>query len=149
MLNLKPIKSIIVGGHAFFKDFPEYVFHDIDEINILNEFPFKSNGLCMKMNNKDVFFIPNYSKEQVLLSLDDPLKIGKLLVPEYAEYIGLTINDLKSLKQTFNKLDNKHKYYKIIYNAYIENNDFVLTEQQRIRAFEEYKRERPSIYKSK
>ena len=39
-------------------------------------------------------------------------------------------------------MDDKHKYEKLIYDAYLKNNDFVLTDEQRIDAFNEYKKER-------
>ena len=71
-----------------------------------------------------------------------PMEIGKFLVPEVAEYLGFTIEHLKKLKHVIDSLDKKHGYEKIIYESYIENNDFILTEEQRRAAFNEYKRER-------
>ena len=39
-------------------------------------------------------------------------------------------------------MDNNHAYEKIIYDSYIENNDFYLTESQLNRAYKEYKKYR-------
>ena len=66
--------------------------------------------------------------------------IGKFLVPDFAKEIGLTIEDLKELEFLTNNLDERHLYEKIIYDSYIENGDFVLTDEQRLKAYNEYKR---------
>lgn len=71
-----------------------------------------------------------------------PMEIGKFLVPEVAEYLDFTVEHLKKLKPIVDSLDKKHGYEKIIYESYIENNNFTLTEEQRCAAFDEYKRER-------
>jgi len=71
-----------------------------------------------------------------------PMEIGKFLVPEVAKYLGFTIEHLKKLKPIVDSLDKNHRYEKIIYESYIENSDFILTEEQRRAAFDEYKKER-------
>lgn len=76
------------------------------------------------------------------LALQNPLKIGKFLVPEFNEYINFTINDLKVFEDSIDKLDDRHKYQKIIYDAYIENNSFTITDQQIEKAYQEYKKYR-------
>ena len=57
----------------------------------------------------------------------------------YPEYKGITIDDLKLFEQAFNNIDERHTYEKIIYDAYIENNAFVLTDEQREKAYKAYK----------
>ena len=79
---------------------------------------------------------------QDILNSKLPMEIGKFLVPEVCKYIGFTINHLKQLEPVIEKLDSKHKYEKIIYESYLENNDFFLTDEQRLRAYAEYKKER-------
>jgi hypothetical protein len=66
--------------------------------------------------------------------------LGKFLVPDFAKEIDLTIEDLKCLSHLLEKLDEKHTYEKIIFNSYLENGDFYLTDEQRNRAYEEYKK---------
>lgn len=73
------------------------------------------------------------------LKVNDALKIGKYLVPEFIEYIGLTINDLHKLKPLVNKLDIKHIYEKSIYDYYIQNNNFTLTNEQLETVYNIYK----------
>lgn len=38
----------------------------------------------------------------------------------------------------FRRLDERHRYEKTIYNAYIENGSFYLTDEQRRKAYDEY-----------
>ena len=68
--------------------------------------------------------------------------IGKFLVPEFCETIGLLVEDLPQLKILITKLDDKHMYEKIIYDSYIENGSFTLTDEQRDRAYKSYKNSR-------
>lgn len=56
------------------------------------------------------------------------MQLGKFLVPTFIEAIGFTIDDLKKLQPLLDNLDDKHKYEKVIYNTYIQNNDFTLTD---------------------
>ena len=70
------------------------------------------------------------------------MRVGKFLVPEFAEYIGLTIDDLKKLDSMFEELDEKHQYEVLIYNSYIDNNGFFLTDEQRDEAYRVYKEAR-------
>jgi len=67
------------------------------------------------------------------------MKFGKYIIPEFAEYIGLTIDDLPRLQLLLAKLDKQHLYQQVIYNAYLENGDFTLTPDQREAAYESYK----------
>ena len=39
----------------------------------------------------------------------------------------------------FEKIDEKHRYEKVIFDSYVENDGFFLTDEQRLRAYEEYK----------
>ena len=68
--------------------------------------------------------------------------VGKLLVPELVKYINITIDDLKKCKFAIDEIQEKHSYEKIIYDAYIKNNDFILTQEQRDKAYQEYKKYR-------
>ena len=69
-----------------------------------------------------------------------PMEAGKFLVPEVNDYIGFTIDHLKRLAPVFDQLDEKHRYERIIFASYIENNEICLTQEQRDRAYQEYRR---------
>ena len=72
----------------------------------------------------------------------EPLRLGKFLVPAFVEYIGLTIDDLRSLAPLVGKLDEKHKYEEIIFFSYLENGRFELTQEQLVTELEKYKQYR-------
>ena len=55
------------------------------------------------------------------------------------EFIRITIDRLNLLKSLVNKLDEKHLYDKVIYEACITNNGFYLPEEQLLNACNEYK----------
>lgn len=136
---------MIIGSTYFFKDIEGFKSKDLDTLEIIEnpkEFKYSyqltGRGRCIfkwkKMTPKE--FI------QVSLSRNCPMELGKFLVPEFCKEIGFTINDLKQLQILRDTLDNKHKYEAIIFDAYIENNDFYLTDEQLSSAYEEYKKYR-------
>lgn len=66
--------------------------------------------------------------------------VGKFLVPEFAKYLNVSIDDLKMLQPLIDSIDEMHEYERIIYNAYIQNNGFFLTEDQLQTAYDTYKK---------
>lgn len=148
---MKPIQTFKIGSSYFFMDYEDYYQKDLDELCIMDKFPehIESNVLNMRKDKRDVFFYRNLGKEvfiQETLESGVPMKAGKFLIPEFAEYLGMTIEDLKALEKLFEVLDEKHSYEKTIYKAYLENNRFQLTPKQRDAAYKEYKRARAEIY---
>ena len=149
---MKPIKIFKIGSSCFFKEhYPDYVEKDLDELQIMDSFVPGTNVLNLKDKGtgKDVFFWRNMDKDGFIndcLESKVPMRAGKFLIKEFAEYIDLTINDLRKLDSSFKTIDDKHTYEKIIYEAYLKNNGFYLTDEQRDRAYKEYKRKRPEIY---
>lgn len=141
---MKPIKTFNIGSSVFFKDFPDYKSHDVDKLCIMDTFPIKgTNVLNLKKDGEDVFFYKSLSKSEFIgdaLNSNVPMRVGKFLVPEFVKYLNLTIEDLKSLHSLIENIDEKHKYEQIIYDAYIENGDFYLTDEQRRKAYELYKK---------
>lgn len=138
---MKPIRTFVIGSRAFFTGMDGYSPKDLDELNIMDRFPFKGNVFNAKINGKDVFFFRNMDKEGFIkdtLECGVPMRIGKFLVPEFAEYLGVTIDDLKRLSGIIEKIDERHLYEKVIYDAYLKNGEFKLTEEQRVAAYKEY-----------
>lgn len=139
------MKRILIGSQYFFNCYEGFKGHDIDELQIIDATNFShcrqlsGEGKCIfqfkKQDNKDAYI--NYA-----LRARAGMVIGKFLVPEFCNEIGFTIEDLPRLEPLLAKLDEKHKYEEIIYNAYIENNAFVLTDEQRAAAYENYKESR-------
>ena len=144
MFNI--IKKMKIGSSSFFEKFDDYKSKDIDWICIVDSLPNNEKVLNAKIKTDDIFFYPvNMSKDDFIKQVFDdkvPMKVGKFIVPEFIEYIGFTISELKQFNKFFNELDDKHKYEKIIYNAYLENNKFELSEDQLNKAYLEYKKYR-------
>ena len=79
---------------------------------------------------------------QRTLDNGDALLIGKFLVPEVAQTIGLTIDDLCRLEPLLDKLDDNHQYETVIFNAYKENGSFTMTANQLKQAYKAYQQAR-------
>jgi hypothetical protein len=101
-------KKFLVGSRNFFEDIDGFVSKDRDELWILKEPLFgKEKSFIFKNKNKgkDLILYPPFSKTEFIkydLEKNDKMKFGKYLVKEFAEYIGLTIEDLKNLKIIYN-----------------------------------------------
>lgn len=138
-------KTILVGSTYFFKDIKGFKSKDKDRVVLIDEpqgFEYvrqtSGSGSCLyewkRMSADD--FVEFTLKSQL------PMSVGKFLVKEFCDSIGFTISHLKKLAPQFEKLDDKHKYEKVIYNAIISNNSWTLTEEQLNNAYEEYKKYR-------
>lgn len=137
--------KILIGSQYFFSCYDDFDGKDIDELQIINTDEFAQvrqltgQGRCL-------FFMKRHpSKEHYIdwaLKSQIGMVIGKFLVPEFCAEIGFTVEDLPKLAPLLEKLDDKHKYEKIIFNSYIENGAFELTDEQRDTAYKLYKRSR-------
>ena len=143
---MKPIKTFRIGSCVFFGGMDGFEPKDVDELCIMDTFSFKGNSIqCRGLHGKDVFFFRNMSKDDFKKDVKNsklPMVAGKFLVPEFVEYLGFTIEDLKEFSGKFDEIDEKHAYEKIIYEYYIENNGFFLTAGQKEKAFKKYKETR-------
>ena len=138
------MSKILMGSTYFFQTYSDFKSKDIDEIELIetNQFTIRQltgQGKCYfqlkKLNNTEEYI--NHALQSNL-----GMVVGKFLIPEFNALINFTIEDLPKLKPLIDILDNKHQYEAIIYNAYLENNCFKLTEEQRQRAYESYKNAR-------
>lgn len=136
---------ILMGSQYFFSCYDGFHSKDIDEIELVDNGDFNyvkqltGQGKCVfwlkKQPNLDNYI--NWA-----LQSESGMVIGKFLIPEFNELIGFTIKDLPRVKPLIDKLDKKHLYEKIIYESYIENNAFELTDAQRLKAYKSYKESR-------
>ena len=139
------MNTILVGSKYFFKEMPGFSSKDTDKIVLVSKpVGFKyvrqtsGSGSCLfewKKMTADEFV-------NRTLKTKTPMSVGKFLVPEFNEQIGFTIEHLKLLEPIFEQLDEKHKYEKVIYDAYVSNGSFTLTDEQRQTAYEVYKEAR-------
>lgn len=142
---MKPIKQFQMGSSYFFSRYEDFHSKDYDDLCIMDKFIFPGRVMNMKLKGKDVFMFRNMDKQGFIDDVKETgvyMKLGKFLIPEFNEYIGFTIDDLKELRPLFENLDEKHRYEKIIADAYIKNNEFTLKGRQRSIAYAEYKKSR-------
>ena len=133
----------LMGSNFFFDCYEDFHSHDIDFIELTDD-PSVKTLRIVRGQGEDYFFFKRKPKEQLikdaLISL--PMCAGKFLIPAFDQEIGFTVEDLVKIKPLIDKLDEKHTYEKIIYDAYIKNNSFTLTPAQRLKAYNCYKRSR-------
>ena len=138
-------KKFLVGSRAFFECYNDFVPHDTDWIEMVG--PSQPFQYRHTIRNKVCHILLRHEKNaqeyiDYALQQGAPIVAGKFLVPEFAQAIHLSIDELKQLEPLFNHVDDKHKYQIIIFNSYIQNNDFILTDEQRFAAYNEYKKYR-------
>lgn len=140
--------KILMGSRYFFSCYDDFKSKDIDEIQIIETDEFKQvrqitgQGRCLfqmkKHDSKDDYI-------EWALKSNIGMVIGKFLVPEFCAEIGFTIDDLPRLAPLLDRLDDRHLYEKTIYDSYLENGSFTLTDEQRDRAYKSYKESRNNI----
>jgi hypothetical protein len=133
----------LVGSNAFFRGyFEDFVSKDVDTLVLESKPVGYENVRQFHFNNRCIFQWRRMDKNEFIdLSLERGLgmELGKFLVPEFARELEMDIEDLERLRPLAEKLDEKHLYEKVIYDAYIENCCWVLTDEQRTEAYRIYK----------
>ena len=132
---------MLVGSNVFFKDIEGFTSKDTDILEFVDNPTDFKNVRQFKFPNKCVFQWRKMSINELIdmtLSRNFPMEIGKFLVPEFIKEFKLSIDDLKRLEPIIAKLDDKHKYEEVIYNSYIKNNAFYLTDKQLKNAYKIY-----------
>ena len=143
------MKKIVIGSYPFFHTYSDYHSHDKDYIVFDND-SVKSNrfmNVRLFKEKTDTYYFKDLPKEEFLKQeleriKNIPMAINKFLVPEVCRYKGIKLQDLKPFEHLFEKMDDKHKYLGVIYQFYLQNGDFVLTQEQRDAAYHEYKKYR-------
>ena len=139
----------IVGSNAFFAGMDGFSPKDNDRLILVDDasecgLPITTHSE-MRLKGNCYFFYKRLSKDEMInncIKSKDPIVVGKFLVPSVARDIGLTIDDLRRLEDIITLLDEAHRYEGVIFHAYLENKDFVLTEEQRREAFNTYRNNR-------
>ena len=146
---------LLVGSDYFFHNCEGYIPHDYDYIILIDKanssykpsFDSKDTLHIYSSHTKcDKTFYYRYEKQDFIDDIVNGIVpkyfLNKFLVPEVNEAIGFEFSELHALNYLFDELDDKHKYLKIIYDSYIENDEYYLSDSQRELAFNEYKKYR-------
>lgn len=140
--------EFLTGSKAFFSDYKDFQPHDTDVVKFN---PNQNHAITYIEKIGHTTFVWKYNKAQdiidyLLNKYKFPNACNMLLIPDIIKEVGMTFDKLPQLKPLIDKLDDRHKYIEVIYNAYLENGKFELTKEQLDSAYEEYKRERPNVY---
>ena len=132
-----------VGSQAFFSQYSNFTAGDTDYVEFEDKPKLYKNVMQFRKTDKSLCLFKwrkMTADEFVEYTLRSklPMELGKFLVPEVAEYLGFTIEHLQRLKPVAERLDEKHRYEKVIYDAYIQNDAFTLTDEQRLEAYMVY-----------
>ena len=132
-----------VGSCAFFDGMPNFDPSDTDQVEFeerptlyrnFMQFRKRDGTRCLfKWRKMTADEFTEYTLQSKLA-----MELGKFLVPEVAEYLGITLEHLEKLRPVAERLDPKHEYEKIILEAYIHNGGFWLTDEQRQEAYGVY-----------
>lgn len=132
---------MLVGSNVFFKDIKGFNSKDTDILELVdNPTDFKYLRQ-FRFKDKCVFQWRNMPVDEFIdaeLLMNVPMSVCKFLCPEFIKLKGLTIEQLKRLQPLVDNMDEKHMYLKTIYDFYITNNDFTLSEQQLNDAYKMY-----------
>lgn len=134
------MKRFLTGSALFFKDYSDYILHDLDYIEVVNsQNKFKKE---MPHDGCDVWrYIKATNEEYINYALQskDSYELGTFLCPSFCRVFNISIEHLKKLESLKNNLWPEHEYLKIIYDSYIENNGFFLKKSQLDKAYKVYK----------
>lgn len=139
------MKRILVGSRAFFSGMDGFKSKDHDYLELVeNPTTFKwrreqsLRGTCTFQFKHE----PVGQMVQRTLDCGEALLVGKFLVPEVAQAIGATVADILPLEPLLSKLDDRHQYVAVIFEAVKQNGSFELTDEQQAAAYEVYRQAR-------
>lgn len=139
-------KQILCGSNVFFKDIKGFYPHDTDWVMIDETLDIKDKYIIRYRPGADYFVYSKLTREEFLNIMKNdygsPLKLCVVILPEIIKLYKINIDHLKSLKSKRDQLPEKYEYLGIIYDSYIENNDFYLTDEQLMKSYEKYKQYR-------
>lgn len=135
-------KKFLTGSKAFFSGIEGYSPKDTDWLVLTDEASGFSHYRQTSAPGKCLFEWKAKPKDELIgyavSHPNPPMQAIKFLTPEFAEFIGLETKDLEALKPLFDIMDDKHKYAVSIFESYLENGTFTLTDEQRRKAYEIY-----------
>lgn len=146
---MKTSIEIQTGSRAFFSGIEGFEPHDNDVIIIHEpdediDFIYK-RYVRNEADNTCEFHIVRRPKEKLIrweLKHCRPMSLCEYLLPEFCQEFEIEFSDLSLVATMKEKLDAKHQYLGIIYDAYIANGSMTLTNEQLMEAYESYRASR-------
>lgn len=135
----------LVGSRSFFTSIPGFNPSDYDFVKVVpknTRFGYIKHchvcGICInevvKRNFKE--YLAYLSAHSEMMT---PMCICSLFHPNIAKEMDFNfIRDHSYLDSFIERLSNKHQYYRVIYDAYLENGGCFLTDKQREKAYQVY-----------
>lgn len=124
--------KIEVGSRAFFGGIADFASKDHDYVVLVDQPQgFNYRREC-SLRGVDTFEYKRMSAADFVaktLEYADALAVGKFLVKGFADAIGLTIEQLQQLQPLVEKLDEKHQYERIIFDAIISAGSWDLSDE--------------------
>ena len=134
------MKRITTGSRAFFSGIEGFMPKDNDIVMLVDPDQVSFQWMRQTSNGStDLFEIVRRPKAELIdqaIEKAKPMAIARFLTPAFAQEIGLQPADLPLLQPMRDRLDKKHEYLGIIFDAYVKNQEFVLSDEQRDAAFE-------------
>jgi len=149
-------KQFLAGSNYFFKQYTDYQKHDIDYIVLNDDMPLDYWHFYDDIQQIDWFYwkinTPKWHIEYLLKPNSFALDVAHLLIPEVAHDLGITIKDLDRLQpiieQIVPQVGPEYHYYELIYQFYLQNNGFWLTQEQLDTVYNDYKKYRGRYHES-
>ena len=124
--------KIEVGSRAFFGGIADFASKDHDYVVLVDQPQgFNYRREC-SLRGVDTFEYKRMSAADFVaktLEYADALAVGEFLVKGFADAIGLTIEQLQQLQPLVEKLDEKHQYERIIFDAIISAGSWDLSDE--------------------
>ena len=133
--------TIPTGSRAFFCGMEGFQPKDTDQIVLVdNPRGFRLVRQTTSGSRCTFEVLSGHKQEHIAHALTKApaMTVVRFLTPAYAEHIGLTIAELETLRPLLARLDKKHQYAAVIFDAYVSNGTFTLTDEQRKEAFAVY-----------
>lgn len=131
-------KKILVGSAYFFEGMEGYKGKDKDFV-IFEKNPSIYNFYFQQKRRDEDIFKWNIDNVFNYNHANNPMSVGKYLVPEVLKELGKEWDDVKSIVEAhLSNLEPRHKYLEVVYQSYEKNGKMKLLKKQREEAFEVY-----------
>lgn len=137
--------KIQVGSRTFFNNYEDFQPTDNDFVQFHED---ETTDFWVTVENDEhIFNFRSMEKDEFIKyeyerSLTMPLAVCKFLVPELTSLFNIQVDELPIFEPQLKNISSKHQYMLYIYNCYLENGNFTLTDEQRLHAYEMYKERR-------